>query len=973
MIIDFGGVDAGDGRPMKRRFRPAATGRGRPAAPKPYKAFISYSHAVDGRLAPALQAALQQFAKRWYQLRALRVFRDQASLSATPALWPSIERALGDSEFFILLASPEAARSEWVNREVAWWTVNKDVGKLLIGRTGGTIVWDPEAGDFDWPQTSALPPVLRGSFRDEPRYVDLGWAAADDHLSMRDPRFRDCVADLAAPLHDRPKDELFGEDVRQHRRAVRLARGAVATLCVLAVISAAAAIIAVKNQRQATAQARVATSRELAATSRGIADAQFDLALLLGAEALRIKDTPQARASLFFNLERNPQHVAFLRGTGATLTVVRVSADGGSVVAGDVDGSVTLWRVPDGTLVRQLRIPDSTPVESLAFAPDSGRVVVGSRNGDVALWDLATGQRHQVHHYDQPVRAVAFSPDGNSVASGDAKGGVVVSEVSTGDQASQVPPKYSFPSGPSDDSVSQLLFTSDGRQLAVVGRGGVISRRDLETGREISHEALGLGAHTSFAVFSDDLSLEALTGGGGGSHVDITSRVESTIDASAPLGGAAESLAFSPDGQLLAAADQGAVHFFKAPPVPRATALEPDGQTPVLTGYPAAIASMSFSADRRWLAAASGDRVVLSDLRLGHRLGLALTQPEDVCLACNGSAVSVSPDGNTLAWLDPGGFTGAPRIRLWDLRRATEVGSFEVDEKPAALAFRPDGRSLATVGRSVVVWDLDGHRLTPPSAPAPLGSSLLSVSFTPDGRGLLVMLVADPASHGSKVVVRDLDDGKVRFEEPTSAPVAETAASSGGMLAAARDDGSIRLADLRLGRDVAVLHPDPPQTATGTGGVEALAFDGGGTQLASLSAGTVTVWDVAGHRPRFSLRWGKTGTVRFSPKGDLLVAAGSDGAITLWDVASRQLLGTLQGQNPLGAFPEMVFTADSRTMVSVVAGGGVMLWDLSIDGWLRDACALAGRDLTAAERQSFVGAGLTSGNVCPKGAFRGPG
>ncbi|HXI29627.1 MAG TPA: TIR domain-containing protein, partial [Vicinamibacterales bacterium] len=86
-----------------------------------YKAFISYSHAVDGRLAPAVQQALHRFAKPWYRNRALRLFRDKTSLSASPALWPSIERALGDSEFFLLLACPESAASKWVRLEIEWW------------------------------------------------------------------------------------------------------------------------------------------------------------------------------------------------------------------------------------------------------------------------------------------------------------------------------------------------------------------------------------------------------------------------------------------------------------------------------------------------------------------------------------------------------------------------------------------------------------------------------------------------------------------------------------------------------------------------------------------------------------------------------------------------------------------------------------------------------------------------------------
>jgi hypothetical protein len=60
-----------------------------------YDAFISYSHAKDKPIAAALQSVVQKLGKPWYHRRALRVFRDDTSLSATPHLWPTIERALG--------------------------------------------------------------------------------------------------------------------------------------------------------------------------------------------------------------------------------------------------------------------------------------------------------------------------------------------------------------------------------------------------------------------------------------------------------------------------------------------------------------------------------------------------------------------------------------------------------------------------------------------------------------------------------------------------------------------------------------------------------------------------------------------------------------------------------------------------------------------------------------------------------------
>ena len=47
-----------------------------------YDGFISCSHAADGLLAPRLQTGLQRFAKPWWKRRAVRIFRDEASLAA---------------------------------------------------------------------------------------------------------------------------------------------------------------------------------------------------------------------------------------------------------------------------------------------------------------------------------------------------------------------------------------------------------------------------------------------------------------------------------------------------------------------------------------------------------------------------------------------------------------------------------------------------------------------------------------------------------------------------------------------------------------------------------------------------------------------------------------------------------------------------------------------------------------------------
>src|SRR5271154_5397794 len=107
-----------------------------------FNAFMSYSHTADAALAAALQGALHRFAKPWYKLRAVHIFRDQTNLAINPALWSSIRDALDQSLFFILLASPEAAASPWVAKEAEYWIGRNGPARVLIVLTGGTLKGD---------------------------------------------------------------------------------------------------------------------------------------------------------------------------------------------------------------------------------------------------------------------------------------------------------------------------------------------------------------------------------------------------------------------------------------------------------------------------------------------------------------------------------------------------------------------------------------------------------------------------------------------------------------------------------------------------------------------------------------------------------------------------------------------------------------------------------------------------------------
>src|SRR5262249_37492390 len=141
---------------------------------------------------------------------------------------------------------------------VEYWLRSNPPNRLLIVLTAGEMQWDRAAGGFNAASTTALPELLLRKFTDEPLYLDLRWAHEEAHLSLSHPRFRDAVAELAATLHGRPKDELVGEDVLQHRRALRIAWSAAATLAVLAVASVIAAVVAFQQRNIAQVQRTIA-------------------------------------------------------------------------------------------------------------------------------------------------------------------------------------------------------------------------------------------------------------------------------------------------------------------------------------------------------------------------------------------------------------------------------------------------------------------------------------------------------------------------------------------------------------------------------------------------------------------------------------------------------------------------------------------------------------------------------------------
>jgi len=119
------------------------------------------------------------------------------------------------------MASPESADSNYCNKETLWWLENRSVDRMLILLTDGEIVWDHETQGVDRVRTNALSRTVIEKLKEEPLYADFRSFRDLDHLSLKNVQFRDTILDIAAPIHNIPKNQLDGEDVRQFKRNKR--------------------------------------------------------------------------------------------------------------------------------------------------------------------------------------------------------------------------------------------------------------------------------------------------------------------------------------------------------------------------------------------------------------------------------------------------------------------------------------------------------------------------------------------------------------------------------------------------------------------------------------------------------------------------------------------------------------------------------------------------------------------------------
>ena len=913
-----------------------------------YDAFISYSHSVDGTLAPILQTEVERFAKPWYRLRSRRVFRDDANMAAEPDLWNAIERALSTSRWFLLLASPQAARSPYVEREVDWWLTHRGPERFLVVLTEGRSPWEADAGNVD----PALPPTALGRLHGEPRWVDLRWVKQAEHLDPSDPRFREAVADVAAAVDQVPKDSLVGEHLRQRRRTRRVVRTVIAALSVLLVLAIVAGYVAYQQRNLARTQegiakeqARLATARALAATSQTLVPTRLDEAQLLATKAYAMDRDAETRAALFHAVTATPQIVRFMP-LGVTGTALAAAARSPFAVVGTEDGQVMRWDLRSDQ--RQLVGHLPGRISSVAVS-DDGRTMAASTSDRAVVW------RPGAPAYTLPLPAgaagadVAVSPTGLRVAASAASdaSGTTVTVLDAATHAARRRSGADLP---------PLVTFRDDRKLVIYdyGRWQIL---DAATLAPLHKGGVGFGVHNHANAIS---RTGRYTGFSNGSttipvyDVDTAREVQSEPDLTGRSpGGEPQALAISPDGRRVVISVSGALYVSD----PR-----PGGATPAMTRLDgnSAVGAIAFGESDDDLVTMSGDRLALWDLGRTDRIGTTYqVKIPFACSACPGPSVAASSDGGVVAVTT---FTSPPRLNIVQLGGG----------RPTEHVIRNGA------GFDQPVWDSSAHHVlvpfsdgggqtytesgSPTGAPWPAATAapgrFWGVSGGNDGH---LRLLTD----GGELVVRSMTDGAVTSTVSASADMAALKGTSAGG-AAMSSDGTSAVVGFK-DKVQHVLVQTPHGTARWLPGSE--AFDVlmvGAHLLVSHDGGSIDVWSEDGSTLERQIP-GEEATEALSAassRTNMLAQLRSDGEVVLRDLAGGAVLGSVPADQVLPiAKTAMTFSGDGTKLISATENapplpgeeGEIRVVDLDESSWIRGACATAGRNLTLEEWRRYAG------------------
>jgi WD40 repeat protein len=320
--------------------------------------------------------------------------------------------------------------------------------------------------------------------------------------------------------------------------------------------------------------------------------------------------------------------------------VLTYSPDGTRLAAGGKDKAVRVWDVHTGKQLVHLA-GHQDQIFSLAYSPDGKKLASSGWDGETIVWDLETGKPlHRVPVPKQSINGVAFSPDGRLFVAGGLDGLIRLYEVDGWKARAPMQARGAF--------VKCLVFCDGGAKLLSAGADGTARLWDIASGKETRHFGGDEGFIRTVAISPDG---KTFTGGCQDSVLVVWEFATGETRRRTQLGGraAVDSISYSPDGRVLAAAGEYMICLWDPDDGKHLNASEessgsveclafsPDGKRLTVAGYPDAVLRLYDVGTGKLLRRLEGD-------------------------VGSWSSVAFSPDGKLLAGAD--GPQAAPR--LWE-------------------------------------------------------------------------------------------------------------------------------------------------------------------------------------------------------------------------------------------------------------------------------------------------------------------
>jgi WD40 repeat protein len=538
--------------------------------------------------------------------------------------------------------------------------------------------------------------------------------------------------------------------------------------------------------------------------------------------------------------------------------------------------SLHIYETATARIVRSLQNQRFTEA---CFSPDGKTLAThgGMQFNEVTLWETDTGKKLRTWTTGKDrFHSFAFAAGGKLIVTVEPNW-IRAWLVDTGKN------KFEIPFG---NFLAKMAVSPDGKTLAVVPtnerrESGPVYLWDVADPKEPRRLAIPAGWKPAgcLAFAPDGKTLLAdctdrflyvcdLTGG---------QQPRRFVEVTAPF-----SLAFSPDGRVLAISDGATIRLVDAASGKELLPFD---------GHPGGVDLITMTPDGRTIVTSCGRDIFLWDAgsgRLRRWLRGRHGQPSEIKILDGGRTLVCSVHH----------YKG---ICVWDLVKGTDAVTLDLPLQAHIQAVAPDGRTIVLGGANgnVVMMDANtGKVLQTLQAP---GGQIYGAAFTSGGRQLAVCYVDDNVIRlwdlSTRKVVREYTisrgtSGAGRVRRPSGSPAYYSAFSPDGRLIALGSElqgaepryvmGLLEVLDLATGELLQRVDnlPNP---------VHSMAFspDGRMVACADRNGPAVRLIEVATGRERHHFLGKSVRALAFSDDGNALVSGSHDTTAVVWDLTGR--------------------------------------------------------------------------------------